>query len=230
MVRLMIRSISYRPWRRIARPIAIGIAASASGKATQANGASSSIGSTSGSSARAATSSAPAYRNHFSCCRSVPRARRKRTIGAARLTSATTRMPMPKIVSSMGTLASGRIAYGFLSAASASLVGAKANSAVRPARTSPASQATGRHRREGSEPVGNTSRPKIRSPIPGAPSHVPSHATGSIAGSTPGAVIWVNRPYCSPKKPRPVKHETPSRIHPMRLSGRRDATSAPINP
>lgn len=54
------------------------------------------------------------------------------------------------------------------------------------------SQATGRHRCDGSRPLGNSSRVKVMSsPSPGAHAQLPSQLISSPPGNAPGAVSSV---------------------------------------
>src|SRR5918994_1651073 len=95
-------------------------------------------------------------------------------------------------------------------------------------RATAASHATGFHRRDGSRPSGKSrSRYVNMRMMPGGQIHVPSHAMTSPPGSDPGSVINAYVAYSPARLPSAKDRPAPQRIHPIGLSGRREAIKAP---
>src|SRR5216683_4092240 len=91
-----------------------------------------------------------------------------------------------------------------------------------------ASQTTGHQRDDSGSPVGN----RIRNSAMPAGQNTQSiqdctQATGSTAGSEPGAVKMPRSAYCSARNSRQKSRLRAQKIQPSGCSGRRDAISAP---
>jgi hypothetical protein len=91
-----------------------------------------------------------------------------------------------------------------------------------------AGHATGFHRRDGSRPSGNSKSRYVNTRMmPGGQIHVPSHAIMSPQGSDPGSVINAYVAYSPARLPSAKERPALHRIHPIGLSGRREAIRAP---
>jgi hypothetical protein len=89
-------------------------------------------------------------------------------------------------------------------------------------------QATGRQRRDGSRPVGNSNSSKVNaSPTHRAPVHSVSHAITTPPGSDPCRGPRAYRAYSSAKPPRVPRSPERQHSHPMVLRGWRETTTAP---
>jgi hypothetical protein len=130
--------------------------------------------------------------NHFSCWRSTPRERRNRT------SSATTEASPHTSMSGRPARLSSETRLGACSSPSwAESSRARPRCGQDQAAPGPQvmaidaadSQATGRHRRDGSRPSGNSSSAKVMSsPSPGAQAQLPSQLISPPPGNEPGAV------------------------------------------
>src|ERR687886_1346504 len=92
----------------------------------------------------------------------------------------------------------------------------------------PASQATGRQRRDGRRPVGNSRGAKVTSSnVPGAPIQETSQAIAAPAGSEPGRVTSAYTEYWWAKLLARFDTAIAQKTQPMGLSVRRAETRAP---
>jgi hypothetical protein len=98
------------------------------------------------------------------------------------------------------------------------IVGASAQPRIHPARPAPAAQATGRQRREGRCPVGNSSTTNTHSPMPSKNRQPSQLARVSVRGKCAR-----NPPKAATVNVRPIADSS----HPMGFPGRFHASSAP---
>ena len=98
------------------------------------------------------------------------------------------------------------------------IVGANALPSTHPARPAPAAQATGRQRREGRFPVGNSSTTNTHSPKPSSQIQPSQSARVRVRGKRASNTAWPAAAYA-----RPIA----DRSHPMGFPGRFHASSAP---
>jgi hypothetical protein len=98
------------------------------------------------------------------------------------------------------------------------IVGANAQPSTHPARPAPAAQATGRQRREGSLPVGNSSTTTAHSPKPSKYRKPSQVGRVSVRGKCARNTLKIATAYS-----RPITDSS----HPIGFSGRFQASSAP---
>src|SRR5918996_3848885 len=125
-----------------------------------------------------ATTRAPAYANHLSCCRVAPDERRSRTPSAVADPTIPTKASPHENWTTFQRLGP-PMAYGFERRMTASSNGPvpKAATSTIPVMPMAEIHATGRHRREGRRPLGETTNTKgAGREIPGAKNHAPSQS------------------------------------------------------
>jgi hypothetical protein len=171
-----------------------------------------------------------ANRNHLSCWRSTPRARRNRTASAATLASPSSAVSSKVVSRSLAGHPPRGASASWSTRADPRKGHSRAASSPGYSRVTRAdSQATGRQRRDGRWPSGKSSSTKVSSSAPpGAQVHWPSQMASGPPGTVPGAVHSAYLPYMVPKVTRPPpKSPTAQKIHPSGLPGRWVAIRAP---
>ena len=94
--------------------------------------------------------------------------------------------------------------------------------------TQMAAHSTGRHRLDGSRPVGNSSTTRISVAKMRLLAAWPSAATARTAGSDPGAAARPRSPYCSRNMFAASQNPVRPSSQPMALRGTRAASSPPM--
>src|SRR5262245_40618570 len=166
-----------------------------------------------------ATVKAAAASNHLSCMRSSPVDRLKRTISPVRPTTGGTVRPRKNM-----TFAAAPVTCRPNGSDQLRVADAIAN-AVATAYAPAMSQAAGRHRGEGSRPVGNSNKKNANAGSVTSQIHTESQANARPAGNDPGAATRACSPYWALKLSSPRFAARVSQ--PIGFSGRLDATTKP---
>ena len=164
---------------------------------------------------------APAYTSHFSCSRSTVAARRYRntreTRAARPVPTISSTPPMARITKTSPAGAATPTGFG-VGVSSLMIRGAKLLPRTHPAMPAAAAQATGRQRREGRCPVGNSSSTKTASPMPNSQIQPIQLTKVSAPGKCASSTSLMPAAY-----DRPVTDSS----HPMGLPGRFHTSKAP---
>ncbi len=178
------------------------------------------IFSSTGSARKATTISAPAYTSHFSCSRSTVPARRYRN--ATEMMAAS---PVPAIATTPAKARTAKMCpaspgapIGFRCGLLVMMLVANALPRTQPARPAPAAQATGRQRREGRCPVGNSSTTNTASPGPTSQIQPNQFSPASMLRTCESS---------STRTPAATTRPLAESSHPMGLPGRFHTSSAP---
>ncbi len=229
IVRLTIRSISYRRYRRMAIPMATGtrpIDALAAIHAHCPYGCGSSVAAKNIENAR--TSTEP---NHLSCLRSTSVPRRYRRTAARMPAGMQMNDPMPPMsISACGSPPRAGMPSGLSKPACprAGRASSRLPKSVAAAENR-STAATTAHRRDISRPSGNSSGTSITRKNAGKNSS-PRIAPASVPGREPSNLARLRNAHSWPRSASPMPSPTASSTHPTRLSGRRVTRSAPTSP
>src|SRR5688572_1607158 len=164
-----------------------------------------------------ATTQPPAA--HFICCRSIPRAARKRAMTDATARPSITMKTQKLSFTQVARGRSASIANGFGHCEVGSTSGPNANTKVTKPITAALAHSAGRHRGDAGPPVGNRNTTKRRLNSVKFQTHVVIQAKTSTNGSEPGATTIARWAYCSMKKPAYAAAAPHARSQPTGLLG-----------